>query len=115
MRQLPPYRRQSLTEKFPHVHPSAIDLIEKMLTFDPRQRITGEGTSGSRRYSIPTDIYTFDYVSVLCKCMYAFGFISGVGIWTILHKKENRLCMLIVPIWCILHQYAFLFAYDMLL
>lgn len=42
IRQLPLYRRQSLTEKFPHVHPAAIDLVEKMLTFDPRQRITGE-------------------------------------------------------------------------
>ncbi|KAF4355936.1 hypothetical protein F8388_025939 [Cannabis sativa] len=35
-------RRQSFTEKFPHVHPAAIDLVEKMLTFDPRQRITVE-------------------------------------------------------------------------
>ncbi|KAF5942280.1 hypothetical protein HYC85_019922 [Camellia sinensis] len=42
IRQLPPFHRQSLTEKFPHVHPAAIDLVEKMLTFDPRQRITGE-------------------------------------------------------------------------
>ncbi|CAK9135587.1 unnamed protein product [Ilex paraguariensis] len=41
IRQLPPYRRQSFTEKFPQVHPAAIDLVEKMLTFDPRQRITG--------------------------------------------------------------------------
>lgn len=42
IRQLPAYRRQSLAEKFSHVHPSAIDLVEKMLTFDPRQRITGK-------------------------------------------------------------------------
>jgi mitogen-activated protein kinase 6 len=42
LRQLPPYRRQSFTEKFPQVNPAAIDLIEKMLTFDPRQRITVE-------------------------------------------------------------------------
>ncbi|KAL6515588.1 Mitogen-activated protein kinase mmk1 [Orobanche hederae] len=41
IRQLPPYRRQSFTEKFPQVHPLAIDLVEKMLTFDPRQRLTG--------------------------------------------------------------------------
>lgn len=41
IRQLPVYRQQSLTENFPNVHPSAIDLIEKMLTFDPRQRLTG--------------------------------------------------------------------------
>lgn len=42
LKQLPPYRRQSFTEKFPQVNAAAIDLIEKMLTFDPRQRITGE-------------------------------------------------------------------------
>ncbi|GFY82839.1 MAP kinase 6 [Actinidia rufa] len=40
IRQLPPYRRQSFTEKFPQVHPAAIDLVEKMLTFDPRRRLT---------------------------------------------------------------------------
>jgi len=45
IRQLPLHRRQSFTEKFPTVHPAAIDLIEKMLTFDPRQRITGEFVS----------------------------------------------------------------------
>ncbi|RVW74738.1 Mitogen-activated protein kinase-like D5 [Vitis vinifera] len=42
IRQLPIYRRQTFTEKFPQVHPVAIDLVEKMLTFDPRQRITVE-------------------------------------------------------------------------
>ncbi|KAI8567107.1 hypothetical protein RHMOL_Rhmol02G0095500 [Rhododendron molle] len=42
LKQLQPYRRQSFTEKFPQVNPAAIDLIEKMLTFDPRQRITVE-------------------------------------------------------------------------
>lgn len=48
LRQLQPYRRQSFTEKFPQVNPAAIDLIEKMLTFDPRQRITGENFLASR-------------------------------------------------------------------
>jgi len=43
--QLPRHPRQSFPEKFPHVHPAAIDLVEKMLTFDPRRRITGELTS----------------------------------------------------------------------
>ncbi|KAF8732923.1 hypothetical protein HU200_015273 [Digitaria exilis] len=43
IRQLPRHARQSLPEKFPHVQPLAIDLVEKMLTFDPRQRITVEG------------------------------------------------------------------------
>ncbi|WMV40820.1 hypothetical protein MTR67_034205 [Solanum verrucosum] len=42
IRQLPLYRRQSFVEKFPHVNPAAIDLVEKMLTFDPRRRLTGE-------------------------------------------------------------------------
>ncbi|KAL8459543.1 hypothetical protein ACS0TY_036878 [Phlomoides rotata] len=42
IRQLPPYTRQSFTEKFPQVNPLAVDLVEKMLTFDPRQRITVE-------------------------------------------------------------------------
>ncbi|PUZ62145.1 hypothetical protein GQ55_4G333900 [Panicum hallii var. hallii] len=43
IRQLPRHARQSFPEKFPHVQPLAIDLVEKMLTFDPRQRITVEG------------------------------------------------------------------------
>ncbi|KAJ8626781.1 hypothetical protein MRB53_020091 [Persea americana] len=42
IRQLPRHVRQSFTEKFPNVHSLAIDLIEKMLAFDPRQRITVE-------------------------------------------------------------------------
>lgn len=42
IRQLPRHVRQSFTEKFPNVHSLAIDLIEKMLAFDPRQRITGK-------------------------------------------------------------------------
>ncbi|KAL4204954.1 hypothetical protein AMTRI_Chr01g112280 [Amborella trichopoda] len=40
IRQLVQYPRQSLAARFPKVHPMAIDLVEKMLTFDPRQRIT---------------------------------------------------------------------------
>lgn len=48
--QLPRHARQSFPGRFPHVHPLAIDLIEKMLTFDPRQRITG------------TDIYLFCFL-----------------------------------------------------
>lgn len=50
IRQLPLYRRQSFYEKFPHVHPAAIDLIERMLTFDPRQRITGKAHEHLCRY-----------------------------------------------------------------
>nr|AHY02158.1 mitogen-activated protein kinase 3 [Betula platyphylla]UOI39545.1 Mitogen-activated protein kinase [Betula platyphylla]UVJ47672.1 mitogen-activated protein kinase [Betula platyphylla] len=42
IRQLPSHPRQQLAMVFPHVHPLAIDLIEKMLTFDPTKRITVE-------------------------------------------------------------------------
>ncbi|XP_068636790.1 mitogen-activated protein kinase 1-like [Aristolochia californica] len=42
IRQLPRHPRQSFRERFPNVHPLAVDLVEKMLTFDPRQRITVE-------------------------------------------------------------------------
>ncbi|KAI7740016.1 hypothetical protein M8C21_028034 [Ambrosia artemisiifolia] len=40
--QLPQHPRKSLPKTFPHVHPLAIDLVEKMLTFDPAKRITVE-------------------------------------------------------------------------
>ncbi|XP_018443611.1 mitogen-activated protein kinase homolog MMK1-like [Raphanus sativus] len=40
LRQLPWFDRQSFYLKFPNVPHSAIDLIEKMLKFDPRQRIS---------------------------------------------------------------------------
>ncbi|XWS53231.1 hypothetical protein CRYUN_Cryun11dG0140100 [Craigia yunnanensis] len=42
IRQLPAHPRQPLANVFPHVHPLAIDLIERMLTFDPTRRITVE-------------------------------------------------------------------------
>lgn len=41
IRQLPQYPRQPLNRVFPHVHPLAIDLVDKMLTVDPTRRITG--------------------------------------------------------------------------
>ncbi|KAE8694920.1 Mitogen-activated protein kinase-like protein MMK1 [Hibiscus syriacus] len=42
IRKLPIYPRQSFAEKFPNVYPLAIDLVEKMLTFDHKVRITVE-------------------------------------------------------------------------
>ncbi|NP_001313013.1 mitogen-activated protein kinase 3-like [Nicotiana tabacum] len=42
IRQLPQHPRQQLAEVFPHVNPLAIDLVDKMLTFDPTRRITVE-------------------------------------------------------------------------
>lgn len=42
LQQLPRYPKQPLAEKFPHLPPDAVDLIEKMLTFDPTMRITAE-------------------------------------------------------------------------
>ncbi|XP_068667684.1 mitogen-activated protein kinase homolog D5-like [Aristolochia californica] len=42
IRQLPYHPRQQLSRVFPHIHPAAIDLVERMLTFDPDKRITVE-------------------------------------------------------------------------
>lgn len=42
LRQLPRYQKQPLAETYPNINPLAIDLVEKMLTFDSTKRITVE-------------------------------------------------------------------------
>lgn len=41
VRQLPQCRKQQLSARFPSMSPGALDLLEKMLVFDPTKRITG--------------------------------------------------------------------------
>lgn len=67
IRQLPLYRRQSFTEKFSQVHPAAIDLVEKMLTFDPRLRITGNKPNHYRK----------QYLIITIKCGHKFSCFLG--------------------------------------
>ncbi|XP_010544396.1 PREDICTED: mitogen-activated protein kinase 4-like [Tarenaya hassleriana] len=40
VRQLPQYPRQNFAARFPSMSPGAVDLLEKMLVFDPSRRIT---------------------------------------------------------------------------
>lgn len=42
VRQLPQYPRQQLSARFPNMFPGAVDLLEKMLVFDPNKRISVE-------------------------------------------------------------------------
>ncbi|CAN6713061.1 unnamed protein product [Malus baccata var. baccata] len=39
-KQLPQFRRQQFAARFPNMSPGAVDLLEKMLVFDPSRRIT---------------------------------------------------------------------------
>uniref|UniRef100_A0A3N7FNG3 Protein kinase domain-containing protein n=1 Tax=Populus trichocarpa TaxID=3694 RepID=A0A3N7FNG3_POPTR len=40
VRQLPQYKKQNFSARFPNMSPGAVDLLEKMLVFDPNNRIT---------------------------------------------------------------------------
>ncbi|KAK9277612.1 hypothetical protein L1049_007158 [Liquidambar formosana] len=40
VRQLPQYPKQQISARFPNMSPGAVDLLEKMLVFDPSKRIT---------------------------------------------------------------------------
>ncbi|KAJ6826325.1 mitogen-activated protein kinase 6 [Iris pallida] len=42
VRQLPQYSKQPFSVRFPNMPPEAVDLLERMLVFDPSRRITGE-------------------------------------------------------------------------
>lgn len=42
VRQLPQYPRQQFAARFPNMSAGAVDLLEKMLVFDPNRRITGK-------------------------------------------------------------------------
>ncbi|OVA13959.1 Protein kinase domain [Macleaya cordata] len=42
VRQFPQYPKQQFSSRFPNMSPAAIDLLEKMLVFDPNKRITAD-------------------------------------------------------------------------
>jgi len=42
VRQLPQYPRQNFAARFPNMSVNAVDLLQKMLVFDPNRRITGK-------------------------------------------------------------------------
>jgi mitogen-activated protein kinase 1/3 len=41
LRQLPKYEKKPLQERYPSLSPLALDLVDKMLTFDATKRISG--------------------------------------------------------------------------
>lgn len=41
VKELPKFPRQNFSARFPSMNSTAIDLLEKMLVFDPVKRITG--------------------------------------------------------------------------
>ncbi|XP_039117526.1 mitogen-activated protein kinase homolog D5-like [Dioscorea cayenensis subsp. rotundata] len=79
---LPCYARQSFAEKFPQMHRTAIDLVEKMLTFNPSQRITVEDALAHPYFASLHD--TSD--EPVCKTPFSFDFEQHV--LTEEHVKE---------------------------
>ena len=45
VRQLPRYPKQEFAARFPKMPPTAIDLLERMLVFDPNRRISGNNNN----------------------------------------------------------------------
>lgn len=45
VKQLPQFPKQNFATRFPSMSPLALDLLRKMLMFDPSQRITGKDCS----------------------------------------------------------------------
>lgn len=46
LKQLPHKLKKDLAKLYPHANPIAIDLLQKMLTFDPTKRVTVEEALG---------------------------------------------------------------------
>lgn len=57
VKQLPQCRKQQFAARFPNMSSGAVDLLEKMLVFDPNKRITGNFEAKS------PDIIHFEFLS----------------------------------------------------
>lgn len=58
VRQLPQYPKQQFSDRFPNNAPGALDLLEKMLVFDPSRRITGIVTYFRDNYGFLVDSFS---------------------------------------------------------
>jgi hypothetical protein len=66
MRHLPQFPRRPFASMFPRVQPVALDLIERMLTFTPLQRITGQSPPARRRgFSVSFLFFSFLLVQLV--------------------------------------------------
>ncbi|KAJ7944959.1 Mitogen-activated protein kinase [Quillaja saponaria] len=75
VRQLPQYRKQKFSTRFPNMSPGALDMLEKMLVFDPNKRITVDEALGHPYLSSLHDIndepvcprpFSFDFEHPSC-------------------------------------------------